>query len=84
VIAGAAAILIVAIVVQAWRTQRGQTAIVRATSLVGVLFLVEAIIGVLMLTGGFAPVLLVAYVAAAAALWAMLITLAVLAGLTNR
>jgi len=79
--AGASAILIVTLVIQAWRTQRGQAAIRRAASLVGVLFLAEALIGILMLTGGFAPLLLAAYVATAAALWVMVVVLVVLTGL---
>ena len=83
VIAVAGAVLIVAVAFQAWRTQRAQPAIVRAASLVGILFLAEATIGVLMLTGGFARFLLVAYVTAAAALWAMLVVLVVLAGLAS-
>lgn len=82
-IAGASAILIGAIVIQAWRTQRGEAQIRRAASLVGVLLLAEAIIGILILTSGFAPSLLVAYVAVAAALWVMLVVLVVLTGLVS-
>ena len=83
VVAGAATLMIIAIVFQAWRTQRGGAGIVRAASLVGISFLVEATIGILMLTNGFTPFLLVIYVAAAAALWAMLIVLTVQVGLTS-
>ena len=82
-IALAAAIFIVAVVARAWRRQRGQAAIVRAAALVGILFLAETTVGVLMLTRGFAPFLLVAYIAEASALWAMLIVLAVLSGLPS-
>ena len=80
-IAGGAVILIAAAVVMAWRTQQGQPGIKRAASLAGVLLLAEAVIGILMLTGGFAPFLLAAYVAAAAALWVLLVTLVVVTGL---
>ncbi|HEX5809624.1 MAG TPA: hypothetical protein VFY25_13240, partial [Anaerolineales bacterium] len=80
-IAGGAVILIAAVVMMAWRTQQGQPGIQRAASLAGVLLLAEAIIGILMLTGGFAPLMLAAYVAAAAALWVMLVTLVVVTGL---
>jgi heme a synthase len=81
-VAGAATLMIIAIVFQAWRTQRGYAGIVRAASLVGISFLVEATIGILMLTNGFVPFLSVIYVAAATALWGMLIVLTVQAGLT--
>ncbi|HLO31806.1 MAG TPA: COX15/CtaA family protein [Anaerolineales bacterium] len=80
-IAGGSVILIAGIVIQAWRTQRWQSGIRQAASLVGVLLLLEAAIGIFMLTHGFAPLLLVAYVAVAAALWAMLVVLVVIAGL---
>jgi cytochrome c oxidase assembly protein subunit 15 len=82
-IAGVSAILIAAIVIQASRTQRGQTEIRRAASLVGGFLLAEAVIGIIMLTTGFATFLLVAYVAAAAALWVMVVVLVVLAGLAS-
>jgi len=82
-IAGASAVLIAVIVIQAWRTQRGQPEIRRAASLVGVLLLAEALIGILMLTSGFAPFLLIAFVAVAAALWAMVVVLVVLTGLVS-
>jgi len=82
-VAGASVILIAVIVLQAWRTQRGQNGIRRAASLVGILLLAEAIIGILMLTSSFAPILLAAYVAAAAALWVMVVVLVVLTGLVS-
>ncbi len=82
-IAGVASVLVVAVVVQAWRTQRRQAAILRAATVVGVLFLTETIVGALMLTGGFTVFLLVIYVATAAALWALLVVLVVLAGLAS-
>jgi len=82
-VAGASFILIAAIVIQAWRAQHGQAGIRRAASLVGVLLLAEALIGILMLASGFAPFLLVAYVAVAAALWVMVVVLVVLAGLVS-
>jgi len=83
VAAGAATLMIVSIVIQAWRTQRGHTGIARAASLVGISFLVEAAIGVLILANSFATFLLVIFVAAAALLWTMLIVLTVQAGLTS-
>ncbi|MCP4539140.1 MAG: heme A synthase [Chloroflexi bacterium] len=83
VVAGVASVLIIAVVVQAWRTQRNQAAILRAATVVGVLFLVETIVGAFMRMVGFAVPLLVMYVATATALWALLVVLVVLAGLTS-
>jgi heme A synthase len=82
-IAGVTSVLVVAVVVQAWRTQRGQAKILRASAVVGVLFLTEMMLGALMLVRGSAVFLLVIYVAAAAALWALLVVLVVLAGLAS-
>ncbi len=75
------ALLIAAVVVQAWRTQRRQPALLRMATLVGLLFLVEMAAGAAMLAGGSNVFLLVLYVAAAAALWALLVVLVVLAEL---
>lgn len=82
-VAGIASIMILAIVVQAWRTQRGNPPVRRAAMLVGVFFLLEIFIGVMMLVSGFAIFLLVIYVAAATALWARLIVLVTLIGLES-
>jgi cytochrome c oxidase assembly protein subunit 15 len=82
-VAGLASILAAVVVVHAWRTQRKQTAIVSAATVMGVLFLAETIAGALMAMGGFSVALLVIYVATAAAVWASLVVLAVLAGLVT-
>jgi heme A synthase len=82
-VAGGSAVLIAAILIQAWRTQRGHAEIRRIASLLGILLLAEALIGILLLTNGFAPFLLAAYVAAAAALWVMVVVLAVRTGLES-
>jgi hypothetical protein len=78
--AGMASILVVTVVVQAWRTQRRHAAILRAATIVGVLLLAESTIETLVLTRGFTVFLLVMSVATVAALWAWLVALAVLAG----
>jgi cytochrome c oxidase assembly protein subunit 15 len=78
-----ASILVIAVVVQAWRTQRGQTAILRAATVVGVLLVAETMVGALMAAGGLGVLLMVIYVAMTAALWALLVVLAVLAGLAS-
>jgi cytochrome c oxidase assembly protein subunit 15 len=81
VLAGAAAALIVALVVQAWRRQRGRRAILRIATAAGALFLVEMAAGLLMLAGGYTILLLAIAAAAAAGLWGLLVALVVLCGL---
>jgi heme a synthase len=83
VIAGVATIQILAIVIQAWRTQHHNNWIRRTATMVGVFFLLEITVGVMMLAGGFAIFLLVMYVAFATALWTSLIVLGVLTGLES-
>ena len=80
-IAGVTTALIVAVVVQAWRTQPQTAAILPVATAMGVLSLTEIAVGALMVARGFSLFLLVMYVAAAAALWGLLVVLAVLAGL---
>jgi cytochrome c oxidase assembly protein subunit 15 len=80
-IAGLATILLIAVIVQAWRLRPRHGTIRRTAMAVGILFLVELLVGMLMLARGYSVPLLVIYVAAAAALWALLVVLAVLAGL---
>jgi heme a synthase len=80
-LAGAASVLIVAVVVQAWRTRRGHAAQLGAATAAGVLFLVEMTAGVLMLAGGYSILLLALSVLAAAALWSLLCAISVLCGL---
>ena len=82
-LAGAASILLVAVVWQAWRTQRAQAAIVRGATMVGVVFLAEISVGAFMLTRGSNFLMLGIYVALAAALWASSVVLVVLAGLPS-
>lgn len=79
----AASMLVVAVVVQAWRTRRGDAAILRAATAAAILFLAEMALGVAMPTVGFAAPLLVSYVAAAAGLWAAVVALAVLGGVPS-
>jgi heme a synthase len=82
-VAVSASVLIVAVVVQAWHTQRMHVAQRRVATAAGVLFLVEMAAGVLMLASGFAILLLVIAVAAVAALWGLLVGLVVLRGLRS-
>jgi cytochrome c oxidase assembly protein subunit 15 len=82
-LASLAGLLIIAVVVQAWRTQRRHKGILVVATAIGLLFLVEMALGALMLAVDVTFYLLVIYVAAAAALWAMLVVLALLAGFTE-
>lgn len=76
-----ASILIVAMVAQAWRTQRTQRSILSAATVVGVLWLAEAALGVILTISGRGIWSLVLHVAATASLWALLVVLVVLTGL---
>jgi cytochrome c oxidase assembly protein subunit 15 len=82
-IAGLASISIVAVVVQAWRTQNRHAGIRRVAAATGVAALLEILVGALILVRGSTTLLLVVYVAAAAALWGLLVILVVLAGLAS-
>jgi cytochrome c oxidase assembly protein subunit 15 len=80
-LAGAVSILILVVVVQAWRGPRT----IRRTALVtGLLFLTETVLGALLVVGGSTVYLQVVYVALAAAFWTSLVMLAVLIGLAPR
>lgn len=74
-----AALLIVAVVIQAWRLHRDRAAIRRGATVLAIAFLMEVAVGVLMLAHGFTMLYGVLYVAAAAGVWALLVVLAVLA-----
>lgn len=78
-----AGMLLIAVVVQAWRLQPKDQVSRRTATVVGVLFLVKLLVGALMSAFGYSVLLLVIHVALAAALWAMLVVLAVLAGLPS-
>ena len=75
----AAAVLVVAVVIQAWRLHRGDAAILRGAKALAIALVVEATIGTLMLAHGFTFLYGVVYSAAAAGVWALLVVLAVLA-----
>jgi heme A synthase len=74
-----AAFLTVAVVVRGWRLRRGHAAIFRGATTLAIALLVEAAVGALMPARGFTMLYGVFYVAAAAAVWALLVVLAVLA-----
>lgn len=77
-----AAVLIVAVAIQAWRLYRRNAAILCGAAALAVAFLVEATIGALMAANGFTLLYGVGYVAAASGVWALLVVLSVLAATT--
>ena len=77
-LAGAASVLVLGVVAQAWRRQG---ALRRVAVAVGVLFLAEIGIGALRLVTGGAVAWQLLHVATTAIFWALLIVLAMLAGL---
>jgi cytochrome c oxidase assembly protein subunit 15 len=79
--AALAGVLIVALVVDAWRTQHRRAAYRAVATAAGALLLVEIGAGALMLAAGFSIAPLAVSVAAAAALWGLLAALVVLSGM---
>jgi protoheme IX farnesyltransferase len=83
-IVGLSSILVLFVVVRAWRVQRSQAAILPAATLMGVLFLAQAFVGALKTTEGFPVFLLALHVATAAAVWSAVVVLVVVTGLAGR
>jgi protoheme IX farnesyltransferase len=79
-IVGAASVAMIVLMFRAWRTQRGSTAVYSAAALTAVFFFAQAYVGALKTTRGFPQSLLALHVASAAATWAAMVVLAVLAG----
>jgi cytochrome c oxidase assembly protein subunit 15 len=79
--AALASVLIVALVLNAWRAQRRRTAYRIVATAAGVLLLVEIGSGVLMMAAGFSIAPLAVSVASAAVLWGLLVVLVVWGGL---
>jgi cytochrome c oxidase assembly protein subunit 15 len=77
-----ATLLVFALLIQAWRTARRNSAILFSAAAATVLLLVEAAAGAWMATRGLSAGWLIIYVAAAGGQFAMLVILSVLAGLT--
>jgi heme A synthase len=81
VVGAGTAIMILALVVEAWRRPRRKGTVRHVASALGLLLLVEFAVGALVVLYGAAPLLQVAYVTIAALLWAALVVLVALAGL---
>lgn len=77
------AILMIALLRQAWRTQRTHTAVLTATVAAGTLFFAQALLGAEMMQG-LPPHLLVLHQATATAAWIALLTQGLLVGLAGR
>jgi heme a synthase len=82
-LAAVTALLIVWLVVQAWREQPASTVQRRAAAVAGMALLIEMAVGVIMLTSGSTMFLLMTYVAAGTLLFAALVVLAALTGLAG-
>ncbi len=74
-------LLVLGMVVLAWRRQRSVTTVLTAATLMGLFFLGQAFVGALDTGGGF---LLALHIATAAAVWASAVVLVVLTGLSGR
>ena len=80
-VVAAASILVIVLFVQAWRTQRTRLAIYPAAAVTTMLFFAQAYVGALKTTHNFPAFLLALHVATAAATWAGMVLLVVLAGM---
>jgi heme a synthase len=76
-------LLIVATLVQVWRSQQARPAVFRTARWVLAAFLLEALLQALLLEFGFKISLLVAYTVTAAVFWGLLVALGVGAGLDS-
>jgi cytochrome c oxidase assembly protein subunit 15 len=78
-----ASVMVIAVVLEAWRGQPGPGGIRTTTKLLGLLFAIELVVGAFILAYGYSVVLQLIHVTTAAALWACLVVLVVLAGLAS-
>jgi len=83
-ISGLAAILIVWLVIQAWRTQRSQTAILVSTTAAGVLMVAQVLMGAFETAQGYPIYLLGLHIATAVGVWATLVIQSMLTGIAAR
>ncbi len=78
--AGAAAILVLALLFQAWKTQRDHRLLLPLTTATAVLFFAQAFVGAILSTRGFAAEYQVFHALTALALWGALLALVLAAG----
>jgi len=81
---GGASVLMLVLLVRAWRSQRTQRAVLSAATVTVILFFAQGLVGALKVTQGFPVYLLGLHVATAAAVWAALVVLVALVGLAGR
>lgn len=77
-------LFMVGLLVQAWRTQRSQTAIIVSATTAAVLFFAQALLGAQQVAQTFPPAMRVLHTATAIAVWAALAVLIVLLGISGR
>ncbi len=78
------ALMVVGLLVQAWRTQRSQTAILVATTAASVLFFSQALMGSVEAAQAYPPYLISLHIITAGAVWVAFIIQVSLVGLANR
>lgn len=83
-VAGAAGLLMLALLIRAWRTQRSQTAVLVATTAAGVLFVSQVFMGAFEAARSYPAYLLGLHVATAVAVWSALVVQVTLTGLAGR
>ena len=84
VAAGASAILVLALLFQAWRTQRDHRLLLPLTTATTVLFFAQAFVGAILTTRGFAADYQMFHALTALALWLALLALVIAAGYLAR
>jgi protoheme IX farnesyltransferase len=80
----AAGLMVARLLVQAWRTQRSQTAILVSTTAAGTLFFSQALMGSVETAQAYPPYLVVLHIVTAGAVWVAFTTQVTLTGLVNR
>src|SRR5690348_2228121 len=78
--AGASAVLMLALLFYAWKTQRDHRLLLPLTSVTVILFFAQAFVGAIMVTRGFDPAYQIFHALTAVALWVALLALVVAAG----
>ena len=82
--AGLSAVLVLALLFEAWRTQRDHRLLLPLTTVSVVLFFAQAFVGALQVTGGFPVAMVVLHSLTALSLWLSLIVLVLAAGFYAR
>lgn len=77
-------LLMAGLLVQAWRTQRSQTAVIVSATSAATLFFAQALLGVQQVARAFPPAMQALHTATAVAVWAALAILIVLLGIAGR